>query len=234
MGYYGFFASALTPRYAGLLVETAQRHPSRPAEKTRGRLIDAAEHLLRENGIAGVTTQRVARECGLSEGTIYRHFKNLEELILTTLRLRLAGDFNPHIAALIGRAGKGSVEGNLYQFVLAIAPIFSIVAPALGMLASHPALAARYASSLRADGGGPSLTIERVAEYFAAEKRIGRVSLDIDSRVAANLLTSLCFHRSLIRSLFDEDPILSNDQELASALSTIVGRGVAASTTPPE
>ncbi len=195
--------------------------------KTRELLIGATERLICEGGLAGVTTQRVARACGFAEGTIYRHFSSLEELILTALRERLPGEFQPHIDALVARAGHGKIEDNLRAFIAGSVPIFSIVAPTLGMLAANPALAARNAEALRADGQGPGPTLERIAVYFRAEQRLGRVPADVDPRVAAGVIMSFCFYRSLMQNLFGEDPTHLTDAELSSTLATILGRGVA-------
>jgi AcrR family transcriptional regulator len=195
--------------------------------KTREHLIDATERLICEGGLSGVTTQKVARECGFAEGTIYRHFSSLEDLIITALRERLPGEFQPHIDALVRRAGQGSIEENLRDFVDKLLPIYSIIAPTLGMLAANPALAARNAEAMRADGNGPSHLLDRISVYFREEQRLGRIPHDVDVRAASGTIVSFCFYHCLMQHLFGEDPTHLSDTELSNALARILGRGVA-------
>jgi AcrR family transcriptional regulator len=199
---------------------------TRKAATTREQLIDAAERVMCENGLSALTTQKVAKECGLAEGTIYRHFASREELLVTTLRERLPGEFQPHIDALVEKAGHGSIEANLREFIAQVVPIYSIVAPVLGMLAADPGLAARNAQALHADGGGPGRTLDRIAAYFREEQRLGRIPADIDARTAAGILVGFCFYRSLIQHLFREDPTHLTDDALPQELARILGRGV--------
>ncbi len=195
--------------------------------KTREQLVDATERLICEGGLSGVSTQKIARECGLAEGTIYRHFSSLEELIVTAIRERLPGEFKPHVDALVARAGEGSLEENLREFIAGSLPIFSVVAPTLGMLAANPALAARNAEAMRADGNNPGQLLDRIAAYFREEQRLGRVPNDVDPLTAAGMILGLCFYRSLMQNLFGEDPMRLSSEQLPASLATILGRGVA-------
>ena len=200
---------------------------------TREQLIDAAERLMCEGGLSELTTQKVAKECGLAEGTIYRHFASREELLVTTLRERLPGEFQPHIDTLVEKAGRGSIEANLREFIANVVPIYSIIAPVLGMLAADPALAARNADALHSDGGGPGRTLDRIAAYFREEQRLGRIPGDVDARTAAGMLVGFCFYRSLIQHLFREDPTQLTDDGLSRELARILGRGVEAAASQP-
>jgi AcrR family transcriptional regulator len=194
--------------------------------RTRELLIDATERLMCEHGLSNLTTQKVARECGVAEGTIYRHFASREELVVTTLRERLPGEFQPPIDALVRSAGQRDIEQNLRDFIATIAPIFSAIAPTAGMLAADPALAARNAEALRADGSGPSRTVDQLAAYFREEQRLGRIPNEVDPRTAASMLFGFCFYRSLMIHLFAEDPTRLADDDLPQALAVMLGRAV--------
>jgi AcrR family transcriptional regulator len=209
-----------------LSVQPGESIRTKKTARTREQLVDATERLMCDGGLSNLTTQRVARECGVAEGTIYRHFASREELVVTTLRERLPGEFQPHIDALMERAGRMDVEGNLRDFITAIAPLFSVIAPILGMLAADPTLAARNAAALRADGGGPHRLVDRIANYFREEQRLHRIPSEVDTRTAASILVSFCFYRSLMLHLFGDDPTRLSDSELPKALAAIVGRAV--------
>lgn len=49
-------------------------------------IIEMAGKLLTKYGVNGLTTKNLADKMSFSEGAIYRHFKNKEEIILTLLR----------------------------------------------------------------------------------------------------------------------------------------------------
>ncbi len=200
---------------------------TKKSAETREQLIDATERLICGGGLSSITTQNVARECGVAEGTIYRHFPSREELIVATLRERLPGEYQTHIDALVASVGTRDVETNLRAFITAIVPIFGMVSPALGLLAADPALAARNADAMRADGVGPSHLIDEVAQYFLLEQAGGRICPSVAPRTAAAMLVALCFYRSLMRYVFGEDPTRLTDAGLSRELAQILGRGVA-------
>lgn len=49
---------------------------------TRERIVEAARNLFAEKGFDRTTTAEIARKAGISEGTIYRHFKSKKELLM--------------------------------------------------------------------------------------------------------------------------------------------------------
>ncbi len=56
--------------------------------KTRARLLDAAEQLLREEGYAAVTSRRVGAKAGLKPQLVHYYFRTMDELFLETFRRR--------------------------------------------------------------------------------------------------------------------------------------------------
>lgn len=78
-------------------------------------IIEVAGKLLTNSGINGLTIKNLANEMNFSEGAIYRHFKNKEEIILTLLRylhenvqriigeIPKSGDFEKDFTSLFDR-----------------------------------------------------------------------------------------------------------------------------------
>ena len=53
---------------------------------TKDKIMRAALVLVARDGFAGATTARIAAEAGVAEGSIYRHFKNKDDLMLALYR----------------------------------------------------------------------------------------------------------------------------------------------------
>jgi AcrR family transcriptional regulator len=54
--------------------------------KTKDRILDIARTMIAEIGYHGTTTAALAKRAGISEGTIYRHFENKEDILLHILQ----------------------------------------------------------------------------------------------------------------------------------------------------
>lgn len=62
--------------------------------KTRDRILEAALNLFNVEGVAKVSTNRIADELGMSPGNLYYHFKSKEQIVEWLLR-RLEGELAP-------------------------------------------------------------------------------------------------------------------------------------------
>src|SRR5439155_23407041 len=96
------------------------------AGETRQKILDAAEKLLLLKGLGRVTTKEIARETGLSEGALYRHFEHKEEVLFAVLTKHLPTFleiFQTHVA------GTGSVSENLEAIALAAIEYYGQLIP---------------------------------------------------------------------------------------------------------
>ncbi|MHB8895641.1 MAG: TetR/AcrR family transcriptional regulator [Candidatus Geothermincolia bacterium] len=59
--------------------------PGAGAKDRRSQIIDSAIGLMSDHGVSGATTARIAADVGVSEPTLYRHFKNKQEILLAAL-----------------------------------------------------------------------------------------------------------------------------------------------------
>ena len=55
------------------------------AGETRQKILDATQKLIQLRGLSRVTTKEIARETGLSEGALYRHFEHKEEVFFAII-----------------------------------------------------------------------------------------------------------------------------------------------------
>jgi len=66
-------------------VSARRRSPAKSSE-TRSALLDAAEHLMLDEGYAAVTARRVAANAGVNVALVYYYFANMDELFIALFR----------------------------------------------------------------------------------------------------------------------------------------------------
>ena len=87
----------------------------RPAEERTGQLLDAAEALLLERGLAATTIADVAEAAGVAKGTVYLYFDS-KDALLAGLRARHLSRFVDAVAAPMA-AGRATPVTRLDRFV---------------------------------------------------------------------------------------------------------------------
>ncbi len=88
-----------------LMVDAIETKPT-----LRRRIIEAADALIREHGLAGATTREIARAAGCAEGSIYVHFEDKIDLVIAVIVER-----EPYFAELLelpGKAGERDGRGQ--------------------------------------------------------------------------------------------------------------------------
>ncbi|WP_280361317.1 TetR/AcrR family transcriptional regulator [Nocardia wallacei] len=160
---------------------------------TRDRILDAATDIMRRSGVTRATTKEIAKAAGYSEATLYKHFADKEELIVSVLRERM-----PDLSGLRPDPGRATVQDNLTGIARAVTAFYQQALPLFGgLLAEHTRIAGhREAMSRR--GAGPGHAITRIAEYLRTEQDSNRVSADADVETAAVLLDGACFHQAFL------------------------------------
>jgi AcrR family transcriptional regulator len=58
------------------------KKPPKSAMSTRDRLMRAAIRIVARDGLAAATTAAIAKEAGVAEGTLYRHFESKDALLI--------------------------------------------------------------------------------------------------------------------------------------------------------
>jgi AcrR family transcriptional regulator len=82
----------------------------KPTQERRKEIADAAIKIIGERGLRECTAARIAEEVGIKDGTIFRHFKDKNEIILAALgRLQ-------ELIVTVPRTGAGPLE-RLRDFV---------------------------------------------------------------------------------------------------------------------
>lgn len=197
---------------------------------TRGRLLEATRHVVREVGYPHATTRAIAQQAGVTEATIYRHFPDKRALFMAAV-LDGSAAMIAELEDLPERAGHGSVEQNLLWALQRLATLRDDVLPLELAMLTDPQMA--MASPLPSLGtpGTPIASVPgppgAIAAYLAAEQRRGRMRAEVDPGDAAVVLLVLLFGMSL-----RPGPTGPDADALAAAVRVVV-RGLVADEAPP-
>ena len=171
---------------------------------TREKIVEAAERVMRERGLARSTTKEIARAAGYSEGTLYKHFESKEDLFLAVLAERLPS-FLALVEELPARVGRGTVRETLEEVASTALAFYGEIVPMAASIFSEPGLLARYREGVHKRGAGPRMVNEALTAYLEAEKRIGRVREDADPEAVAAMVLGACYQRAFFGSFLGED-----------------------------
>jgi len=196
--------------------------------EVREQLFAAADRVLGRDGPAGLTTRAVTAEARVANGVLHRHFRDLDAFLTSFVASRL-GAIAGGAAALPGRAGHGTVTGNLTDATVAV---FGTSAQALmSLVAARPELgpALEHATGREAGLGD----IERhFAAYLDAEKTLGRIGPGADTLTLAYTLLG-AVHHLVITHRGDAFGLRQQVDKIVAALSAGMDAGAAPATGAP-
>lgn len=151
------------------------------------------------------STKLIARQAGLSEAMLYKHFDSKHELFLHVILERL-----PRLSAVVSdlpkQVGRRSVQENLERVAAAAIEFYAAGFHMTASLFSEPQLLEDFRRWAAERGAGPHVPVGMVAEYLDAERRLGRVVPEADPPAVAALLMGACFHRALLDRFTSEAP----------------------------
>ncbi|NUS05766.1 MAG: TetR/AcrR family transcriptional regulator [Nonomuraea sp.] len=189
---------------------------------TRDVILDAAAKVMAERGLANVTTRQIAQAAGFTEAALYKHFAGKADLLVAVMRERSPG-FTRLIQALHGRAGTGTLAGNLTGVARAAIDFYGEGFPMLASMFADPATLTAHKEELRQQGAGPHKANEAVAAYLRAERDLGRLRQEADVTAAAGLLLGACFQYAFLAHMADR-PGRDDDEAAASFARTLLER----------
>ncbi|WP_255308070.1 TetR/AcrR family transcriptional regulator [Streptomyces marincola] len=172
---------------------------------TRDRILTAAEELMRDIGLARVTTKEIARAAGCSEAALYKHYRGKEEIFVRVLEERLPS-VGPLIARLTEDPGDRNVHDCLADIAVHAVRFYAASTPIAASLFAEPALLRRHRAALRRLERGPETLFLSLTGYLERERRAGRLGAAADPAAGAALLLGACFQRAFLGHFWDEEP----------------------------
>jgi AcrR family transcriptional regulator len=168
---------------------------------TKRRILAAAELVFSRDGFQGATTRRIAREAGVNEVTLFRHFNTREQLLRATLEY---GCEAFDVLVEPEEICRGELFGGLEGY---IRDIYSVVQQREAIVRAFIVEARLLPESIRLSLQEFMLT--RKARFVALLQRAqqgGFVRKEVDVSAAADFIRDAIHSAMLRHTLYDTDP----------------------------
>lgn len=199
-----------------------RRGRGRPPAGAREAILAAALDIISGEGLSRLTTREVAHRAGVSEASVFYHFRDkvglVQEVILAGLEPLQGLDAD----LLAGRTGE-SLEATLRQLAIALESFLDRAMPVVEAVQADAGLRAEFASRLAERDLGPHRGVRLVTGYLDEMRQRGAVRADADTGAAALLLVGGCFLRAWQRYLMGRaDGILPSLEEATQGMSRLL------------
>ena len=177
---------------------TATEGPARrgrPPSGGREAMLAAALDLLREKGAARLTTREVAERAGVSEGSVFYHFKDRAGLLVAVISDGVRAMGEPPGSTGRARTLRDLIEG----FTATVESFLDEALLAMVGAQSDAQLRAAMVEFLLTNDAGPHRGVEALGAVLRRLQEAGQVRGDVDTSAAAYLVLSTSFQRVCLR-----------------------------------
>jgi AcrR family transcriptional regulator len=204
--------------------EVDPEQAGRGADK-REDILEAAELILQQHGLAACTTRAIAEAAGCAEGSIYRYFTDKHALFIEVVRRRFPV-YLELMSSLPDLAGTGEVRDHLEEVVKASLLFYRAILPmAAGAMANHELLVQQRRAFVETQTG-PMRIIGSLAEFVRGEQAAGRISTKASPEHVARTLLGACFFQAYLEFFLGDDASLGADEEFAQETVTALVDGL--------
>lgn len=173
---------------------------ARPVSIQTNTILDAARKVFMRDGFKAGTAV-IAREAGISEGSLFKHFKNKCNLFLMAMNTN-AGEPSWE-DNLMAAAGRADLRATLESTGLHLLQHLRLVLPRLMMVSSSGVTIPKH------DHPGqrppPLRKMDLLCRYFTAEVKAGRLVMD-SPRIQAHAFLGALSHYAWCETLFNHRP----------------------------
>jgi AcrR family transcriptional regulator len=193
----------------------------RPPAGGREAILVAALELLRERGIARLTTKEIASLAGVSEASIFYHYGDRAGL----LKAVFEEGVKPLMA--LGEAGLAGTDRRqvMLEAATALELFLDQALPVVTAAQSDAELRDALAAYMGEHRLGPHRGVATLAAYLADEQAAGRVRADVDPRAVALMLAGSCMTRAQQRQMPVPKVSLPSLEDVVTALDTMLSSG---------
>ncbi len=180
------------------MADDAPRRRGRPPAGGREAILAAALRLIRERGIARVTSREVAAAAGVSEASVFYHYKDRAGLLQAVFEQGL----QPLQALALGGGLSGAeLHDALTRYAHTLDEFLDQALPVMAAAQSDTALRDAMAAYMTEQNLGPHRGIAALGDYLAAEQAAGRARRGVDPHAVAMLFVGACYTRAAQRQM---------------------------------
>jgi AcrR family transcriptional regulator len=205
------------------MADDAPRRRGRPSAGGREAILAAALQLLRKRGIARVTSREVAALAGVSEASVFYHYKDRAGLLQAVFEQGL----QPlHALASGGRLSGVDLHDVLTRYADTLDRFLDQALPVVAAAQSDAALRDAMSAYMTEQDLGPHRGVRALGDYLAAEQAAGRVRAGVDPRAVAMLFVGACYTRAAQRQIPAEVDELPALEQIIGATEELLRPGV--------
>lgn len=170
-------------------------------QERQKQILEAAVRVFAEKGFARATIRDVAHAAGISEGSIYRYFKNKQDLLVHLPRQFIQPQMEAFQAARTGTATPPSPDA-----------LFGFIAQNIVKVLSHnrELMQVLFTSLATMDDATretyirevPLYAMEHIENYIRAQQAAGVFREDVDPTIASRLLPGMLMFFLLLQEIF--------------------------------
>jgi AcrR family transcriptional regulator len=190
----------------------------RPPSGGKEAILAATLDLLRERGIARLNTREVAQRAGVSEASVYYHYKDRAGLLRAVFETGL----EPLRELAERELGEPDHEQALTRMASAIEAFLDRALPVLAAAQSDTELRDSLAAYMNEHDLGPHRGVRMVATYIKGEQAAGHVKPEVDPEAAALMLVGGCYLRAAQRQMLGHDRKLPSLERLVAGLDDLL------------
>lgn len=168
----------------------------RPPAGGREAILDAALQLLRERGIARLTSREVAALAGVSEASVFYHYRDRVGLLQAVFEEGLRP-----LRELAGAGYSGPLRETLMVYGKTLEAFLDQALPVIAAAESDRSLREVMAAYMSEQDLGPHRGVSSLGDYLGAEQAAGRVRAGVDPYAVAMLFVGACYTRAAQRQI---------------------------------
>lgn len=190
--------------------------PKKRFEKTHGTILSAAAGLFSKKGFRGATTKEIATEAGITEITLYRHFKSKEEIFFEIVKNMSMISISSEVFSKVKNYGlKEKLEYIAVNFVRIFKQRAGDFRMILAETITRPEMSRTFFETV------PNRAIEMISAIMQAEIRSGAIAR-ADPKLLARAFLGMFLAYNLMQEILLGKELESYDENTVVKIFTSI------------